>query len=91
MRHLDELIGSGFITLVILSILAAEALFYIFYLKRLRGMLATLAAGASLVMALRAALLRHGTDELALFLAIGFVFHILEVWQWLKMSKHQQL
>jgi len=88
--QLDALIGSGFITLVILSILAAEALFYVLYLKRLRGMLATLAAGACLVMALRAALLGHGTSELALFLACGFVFHILEVWQWLKMSKHQQ-
>jgi hypothetical protein len=91
MLQLDELIGSGFITLVILSILAAEALFYLFYLKRLRGMLATLAAGACLVMALRAALLDHSTAELALFLALGFIFHVLEVWQWLKMSKHQRL
>ncbi len=91
MLQLNELIGSGLITLVILSILAVEALFYIFYLRRLRGMLATLAAGASLVMALRAALLHHSTDELAFFLVLGFIFHILEVWQWLKMSKHQQL
>ena len=91
MPQLDELIGSGFITLVMLSIMAAEALFYIFYLRRLRGMLATLAAGASLVMALRAALLHHSTGELAFFLVLGFIFHILEIWQWLKMSKHQRL
>jgi hypothetical protein len=90
MTTLDELIASGFITLVILTILAAEALFYIFYLKRLRGMVATLCAGACLVLALRAALLHHSTSELALFLGLGFIFHILEVWQWLKMSKHQQ-
>lgn len=90
MMQIDALIGSGSITLVILSILATEALFYIFYLKRLRGMLATLAAGACLVMALRAALLGHGTNELALFLGFGLIFHVLEVWQWLKMSKHQQ-
>jgi hypothetical protein len=90
MPQLDELIRSGLITLLILSILAAEALFYIFYLRRLRGMLATLAAGACLVVALRAALLHHSTSELALFLALGFVFHVLEVWQWLKMSKHQR-
>ena len=89
--QLDELIGSGLITLVILSILAVEALFYIFYLRRLRGMLATLAAGASLVMALRAALLHHSTGELAFFLVLGFIFHVLEIWQWLRMSKHQQL
>ncbi len=90
MLQLDDIIGSGFITLVILSILGAEALFYIFYLRRLRGMLATLAAGACLVIALRAALLHHSLDELALFLGLGFVFHVLEVWQWLKMSKRQQ-
>ena len=64
-------------------------LFYIFYMKRLRSMLATLAAGACLVLALRAALLHHQTLELAAFLALGFVFHILEVRAWLKMSKHQ--
>ena len=90
MQQLDAFIGSGLVTLVILSILAAEALFYIFYFKRLRGMLATLAAGACLVMSLRAALLQHSTGEVALFLALGFIFHVLEVWQWLKMSKHQQ-
>ncbi len=90
MSSFDEFIGSGFIAIVILLILAAEALFYVVYLKRLRGMLATLAAGACLVLALRAALLQHSTGELALFLGFGFIFHILEVWQWLKMSKHQQ-
>ncbi len=90
MINFDEFIRSGTITLVILAILLVEALFYIFYFKRLRGMLATLCAGACLVLALRAALLHHSTNELALFLGIGFLFHILEVWQWLKMSKHQQ-
>ena len=90
MQQLDAFIGSGLITLVILSILATEALFYIFYLKSLRGMLATLAAGACLVLALRAALLQHSSGEVALFLTLGFVFHVLEVRQWLKMSKHQQ-
>ena len=90
MPQLDELISSGSITLVILFILIAEALFYIVFFKRLRVMLATLAAGACLVLALRAAMLHHATNELALFLALGFVFHILEVWQWLKMSTPQQ-
>lgn len=89
MMLLDELVSSATITVVILTVLAAEALFYIFYMKRLRSMLATLAAGACLVLALRAAILHHSTVELAAFLALGFVFHILEVWAWLKMSKHQ--
>ncbi len=88
MMMLDELVGSAAITAVILAILAAEALFYIFYFKRLRSMLPTLAAGACLVLALRAALLHHDTTEIAAFLATGFVFHLLEVRAWLKMSKH---
>ena len=90
MMQLEDLIGSGFITLVILFILAAEAVFYVFFFRRMRGLLATLAAGACLVLALRAALLHHASNELALFLMLGFVFHILEVWQWLKMSTPQQ-
>jgi len=85
---LEDLISSGLITLVMLAILGAEAVFYIFYFKRLRRMLATLAAGACLVMALRAALLHHSTLELASFLALAFISHLMEVWQWLKMSKY---
>jgi hypothetical protein len=85
----EEFIASGSITLLMLAILAAESLLYLFYFKRLRPMLATLAAGASLVLALRAALLHHSTAELALFLSLSFVFHLMEVWQWLKISKHK--
>jgi hypothetical protein len=86
---LEALIESGSVTLIILAILVAEALFYILYFKRLRTMLATLAAGACLVLALRAALLQHGSSEIGFFLGAGFIFHVLEVWQWLKMSKSQ--
>lgn len=89
MTVLDEIIGSGTITLIILAILGAEACAYIFYFKRLRKMLATLAAGACLVLALRAALLHHSSSEIGFFLTLGFVFHILEVWQWLKTTKRQ--
>ena len=90
MTLLDGLIGSGAITSIVLAVLAAEALFYVVYLKRLRRMLATLAAGACLVLALRAALLQRPNSELAFFLACGFLFHVLEIWQWLKMSKSQR-
>ena len=89
MTLIDGLIGSGAITSIVLAVLAAEALFYVVYLKRLR-MLATLAAGACLVLALRAALLQRPNSELAFFLACGFLFHVLEIWQWLKMSKSQR-
>lgn len=89
MMMLDEIVGSAAVTSIILAILAAEALFYILYFKRLRSMLPTLAAGACLVLALRGALLHHTTTEVAAFLALGFVFHVMEVRAWLKMSKHQ--
>ncbi len=89
MTILDQFIASGYVTLVMLAILAAEAFFFVVFWKRLRGLWATLAAGASLVLALRAALLQHETREIALWLSCSFVFHVLEVWQWLKMSKSQ--
>ena len=90
MMLLDELVGSGAITSIVLAVLAAEGLFYILYFKRLRKMLATLAAGACLVLALRAALLHRPSGELAFFLTLGFLFHVLEIWQWLRMSKSQR-
>jgi Na+-translocating ferredoxin:NAD+ oxidoreductase RnfE subunit len=89
MTALDEFIGSGTITVVVLAILGAEVLAYTFYFKRLRKMLASLFAGACVVLALRAALLNHSNSEVGIFLALGFVFHILEVWQWLKTTKRQ--
>lgn len=89
MSFLNDLIASGWITLLVLAVLTAEALAYVFFIKRLRAMLPTLAAGGSLVLALRAALLQHSTGELTLFLALAFIFHVLEVRQWLKMSKLQ--
>jgi hypothetical protein len=87
MTFLDDIIGSGEITLIILAILSAEALLYLLFFKRLRKMLATLGAGACLVLALRAALIGQGSSVVASFLSVGFIFHVVEIWQWLKMSK----
>lgn len=89
MTALDEFIGSGTIAVVILAILTVEVFAYAFYFKRLRKMLPSLFAGGCVVLAMRAALLHHSNSEIGIFLAFGFIFHILEVWQWLKMSKHQ--
>lgn len=85
---IESFISSGNITWAIFAILAAEALSFVFYFKRLRGMWPTLAAGACFVLALRAALLHQSMFEVAAFLALSFVFHVLEIWQWLKISKH---
>jgi hypothetical protein len=86
---LDGFVNSGAITTLILAIMVVEALCCIFYFRQLRPMLATLAAGACLALALRAALLGHGPTAIASWLGLGFVFHVLEVWQWIKMSKRQ--
>jgi hypothetical protein len=85
---IENLISSGNIAWAILAILAVEALSFMFYFKRLRNMWPTLAAGGCFVLALRAALLHQSTFEVAIFLALSFVFHVLEVRQWLKISKH---
>ncbi len=89
MMLLDRFIASGFVTVFVLAILALEAIVFLVFFKRLRGMLPTLAAGACLILALRSALVQYNSAELALWLGLGFVFHILEIWQWLKMSKRQ--
>jgi hypothetical protein len=88
---IEDFISSGNITWAILAILAVEALSYMFYFKRLRNMWPTLAAGGCFVLALRAALLHQSMFEVAVFLALSFVFHVLEVRQWLKISKHLPL
>ena len=51
------------------------------------GVGAGLGAGASLVMALGSSLLGYTWHIIALFLAISFVFHILEIQQCLRLAK----
>jgi len=89
MMMVEDMITSGDITYVMLALLAAEAVIYIFFVKPMRPLLSTLASGACLVFALRTALLTHNATEIAAWLSLGFVFHLLEVWAWAKMSKHQ--
>jgi hypothetical protein len=82
---LEWLITSGRIADVILAIVAIEAILTLFLIGRssglaaCRGPLAGLAAGASLVLALRAALTGAGWPAIALFLSLGLVSHVAEV------------
>jgi hypothetical protein len=87
--NLEVLFQSGNIVWVILVVMIAEAMILLRYMKRVPAMAASLAAGASLVLALRAALLQQSWFYVALFLSLGFVFHILEIWQWMRIAKHQ--
>jgi CBS-domain-containing membrane protein len=80
---------SGTVALLIAAIMLSEALFFALYFKKVPGLLAGLAAGACLVFALRAALLQQSWTTIAIFLAFSFVFHVLEILQWLHQAKHQ--
>lgn len=86
---LQSLFQSGNVAFIIVAIILAEGLFFARYIKRYPGLLAGLAAGAFLVLALRAALLQQSWTVIALFLFLSFAFHILEVLQWLRLAKHQ--
>ena len=84
----EALFQSGNIAILILAIMLAEALFFARYLKRFPGMIAGLAAGACLVLAMRSALLQQPWSSIAIFLSLSFVFHVLEILQWLRVTKH---
>lgn len=84
----EALFQSGNIAVLIIAIMLAEALFFARYTKRFPGMLAGLAAGACLVLAMRSALLQQPWTSIAIFLSLSFVFHVLEILQWLRVTKH---
>jgi hypothetical protein len=85
----ETLFQSGQVVWVIIGVMVLEAIVLMSYLRRFPAMAASLAAGACLVLALRAALLQQNWTYIALFLLLGFVFHILEIWQWMRIAKHQ--
>ena len=84
----EALFHSGNIAILIIAIMLAEAVFFARYLRRFPGMLAGLAAGACLVLAMRSALLQQHWTSIAIFLSLSFVFHVLEILQWLRVTKH---
>jgi CBS-domain-containing membrane protein len=84
---MEALFSSGDIVFVILAIMLAEALVLMRHMRRQPGLWLGLAAGACLVLALRAALLQQGWAVIAGFMLASFVFHGLEVWQWLRPAR----
>jgi MFS superfamily sulfate permease-like transporter len=85
----EALYQSGNIAYVILALMVVEALVLARYFRRLPGLLTGLFAGACFVLALRAALLQQSWMMIGSFLALAFVFHVTEVWQWLRLTKTQ--
>jgi hypothetical protein len=78
----QNLIESGRIADVILVLLVIEAAVIGIMMRRaapFKQMLAGLAAGGCLVLALRAALTNAGANPIALFLALSFLAHAIEL------------
>jgi hypothetical protein len=84
---IEQLYNSGNVAFLILAVMAAEALFFARHAKRLPFIFTGLAAGACMILALRAALLQQGWMMIALFLVIGAVFHLVEILQWLRLAR----
>lgn len=79
---LESLIQSGRIADIILAILVIEMAVVGIAMRRaaaLPQLLAGMAAGGSLVLALRAALTDTGSGPIALFLTLGLLAHVIEL------------
>jgi hypothetical protein len=84
---IESYFTSGTATAVMLTIMAVEAFLLRKWLKRAPALFWGLCAGASIVLALGAALTQQRFEVIGLLLAIGLVFHLLEIQQWLKLAK----
>jgi CBS-domain-containing membrane protein len=84
--NLEALLHSGTIAWAVLGILLVEAVVLARVMRgsgHLPAILAGLAAGAGLVLALRAALAQADVLEIALFLGMSGIAHALEIRFWL--------
>jgi membrane-bound ClpP family serine protease len=87
--NFEAIFQSGNIAWLIIVVMLVEAILLLRYFKNAPAMAASLAAGACLVLALRAALIQQNWTYVAMFLTLGFVFHILEIWQWMQIARRQ--
>lgn len=81
---LESLFNSGGIAYLALAVIVAEILFFARKMHENVPLIYGLAAGACLLLALRAALADAHWHQTALFLTGGFLFHIMEVRRWLR-------
>jgi hypothetical protein len=84
---LEGFVLSGAVAWLMLAVMLAEIVVLARLWRRLPVMLWGLLAGAALVLALRAAVLDHGAAWIVAFISLSFVFHVLEVRQWLRLAK----
>jgi hypothetical protein len=82
---IEDFVASGHAADLILVVMALEAIFLGFYLKKrglsryILGFWAALAAGAALVLALRAALTGGGLMVIVVCMGLSFVAHLIEL------------
>jgi hypothetical protein len=87
-RAVEGFIASGRIVEAILAIVVVEAIAAAVYLarngRRISGLLANSAAGACLLLAVRAALIGAGWGTVALWLALSLPAHLIDLWRRLR-------
>ena len=82
---IEDFVASGHAADLILAVMALEAIFLGFYLKKrglsryILGFWAALAAGAALVLALRTALTGGGLMVIVVCMGLSFVAHLIEL------------
>lgn len=81
---LESLFNSGDIAFLALAVIVAEIVFLARNIRENAPLIYGLAAGACLLLALRAALADAHWHQTALFLAGSLLFHIMEVRRWLR-------
>jgi uncharacterized membrane protein len=81
---LPSLIESGIFVFIILAAMAVEAVLLRRHILRNPSILAGLAAGGCLMLALRAALIDAGTLQVTIWLGASLLCHGLELLFWLR-------
>lgn len=82
----ESLFSSGAVAWLIVAVMLVEAILLRRHLRKVPLIAFGLGAGASLALALWAALSQQGWPLVAAFLLLSFVFHILEIRQWLSIA-----
>ncbi|WP_439814962.1 hypothetical protein [Zavarzinia sp. CC-PAN008] len=78
---LGDLVDSGHVVDLILAVLVLEVLALGLWRRRLMAMLVAALPGACLLLALRCALTDAGWPWVALWLALSFPAHLLDLWR----------
>ncbi len=93
LNRFDAVLALGFVDLLLL-VFGIEAMLIALWMNRhasVPGVMCNLAAGASLVMALRTAVAQEPLRELALWLMVAGVCHALAMWRSVQAARQDTL